>query len=172
MARIKITKRVKLSADNALQSQVVSSTEPTTPVSSITVTGSANPVSLTLPELFDYLVDTIQTRIRLHDAHVSVCQDSPGKRKQDSTDDPVHKLDVISGTNRDTSVARASSPYGILANQDASTLETKSDLDDDNAIRQEETALMEYFDQDIRRQEEREHEEEAMAQQTHVLKTL
>ena len=146
MARIKITKRVKLS------SQIVSNTETTTPVSSITVTRnanpvtpSANPVSLTPTELFNHLVDKIQTRIRLHNADVSICQDSRGKRKQDSTDD--------NGTNRDTSVARS-----ILAEPDTSTLEA------DDAIRHESAIYMACKDQEIREQEEKEKEEETIGQ--------
>jgi hypothetical protein len=142
MARTKITKRVKLS------SPTVSNTETTTPVSSITVirnanpvTPSAKPVSLTQPELFNHFVDKIQTRIRLHDTDVSICQDSRGKRKQDSTDD--------NGTNRDTS---------ILAEQDTSTLE------DDDAIRHFEAIWMAEKDKEIREQEEKEKEEEKMGQ--------
>jgi hypothetical protein len=146
MARIKITKRVKLS------SQIVSNTETTTPVSSITVirnanpvTPSAKPVSLTQPELFNHFVDKIQTRIRLHDADVSICQDSRGKRKQDSTDD--------NGTNRDTSVARK-----ILAKPDTITLEA----DDD--IRHEEAIYMSCMDQELRELKKKEEEEETLRQ--------
>ena len=148
MGRNRRTKRVKSPPAGDVESRVVSESP---------------------PEQFQRLVDIIQAQIREDVAGLVVSQDSPGKRKRDSPDNPVDEFNVVSTGKRAGSVAKASSPLG---NQDTTTLLTKSDSDDDVAIRREETELMAQFDEELRREEEREDEEEATEQQqTHVLKT-
>lgn len=163
MARTRIKKRLKFSAEGSIQSQIVSNTDRGNPVSSVTSTASTTPVSKkkTPLKLFDCLVDS---ELTCTSGDLCIRHDYiPGKRKPDSGD-PVDKLDVKSAAKQDASVAKITSP-------DAS-LETNSDLDADDAVRHEEAAFMAYMDQDIGRKAERENEqEETIGQETHVLNT-
>jgi hypothetical protein len=58
MAKTKVTRRVKASAEDTIQSEVGSTGEPGTPLSSVTVTDIGTPASSTSAKMNDDLVDS------------------------------------------------------------------------------------------------------------------